>query len=95
MAIASLILGILSIILAFLGMVRGLLGPILGIVGIVLAVIAINKAKAEGRTEGINTAALVVSIVGAAIGGIAYFAVWRHVYAVVDAFSNELKNLNF
>ena len=66
-AIAALVLGIVSIVTTCC---YGIVGLICGIVGLILSL----KAKNEGNTEGINTAGMILSIIGIAIGAI-YFLV--------------------
>ena len=67
LAIGSLVCGIVSLVLSWMG---GLLGVVAGIVGIILSI----QAKKQGFVGGMNTAGLVMSIIGLALGGILFFA---------------------
>ena len=67
LAVGALVCGIVSLVLSWMG---GLLGIAAGIVGIILSI----KAKKQGFVGGMNTAGLVLSIIGLAIGGIMFFA---------------------
>ena len=62
MGIAGLVLGIISVVIGGFIPSVGWLGLIVGIVGIILAAIACKKEK-----KGINTAGLVLSIIGTAL----------------------------
>lgn len=72
-ATGSLVCGIVSLVA---GIVLGwttflaLAGIVVGIVGVILAV----NAKKQGYTGGIQTAGLVLSIIGAAISGIVFIS---------------------
>lgn len=67
LAVGALVCGIVSLVLSWMG---GLLGVVAGIVGIILSV----QAKKQGFVGGMNTAGLVMSIIGLALGGILFFA---------------------
>ena len=67
-AIAALVLGIVSIVTTCC---YGIVGLICGIVGLVLSL----NAKKEGNTESINTAGMILSIIGIVIGAIFFLVI--------------------
>lgn len=69
LAIASLVLGIIAIVLWFFGYSSA--GSVIcGIVGLVCA----SKAKQEGFSGGIQTAGLVLSLLGVIVGSIVFIS---------------------
>lgn len=67
LAVGALICGIVALVLSWMG---GLLGIAAGVVGIILSI----NAKKKGFIGGMNTAGLVMSIIGLALGGLLFFA---------------------
>lgn len=62
MGIAGLVLGIIAVVIGLFAGAFGWVGLIVGIIGIILSALACKKEK-----KGINTAGLVLSIIGTAL----------------------------
>lgn len=69
LGIAGFVLGILALILAFIPCI-GILALIPGIIGITLSAIAFSQASKGNGSKGLIIAALVISILGTAVGAI-------------------------
>ena len=69
LGIAGFVLGILALILAFIPCI-GILALIPGIIGITLSAIALSQANSGNGSKGLIIAALVISIIGTAVGAI-------------------------
>lgn len=89
LAIGSLVCAIISLVLSFTGITfyGPLIGLILGIVAIVLAV----NAKKQGFTEGMQKAAMVISIIGTILCGITFVSCALCLGAL-GAAANELES---
>ncbi len=59
LSIAALVLGIVACVIPWWGLVYGIIGLVCGVVGLILAIVARKKEK-----SGLNTAALILSIIG-------------------------------
>jgi len=85
LAVTSLVLGICSIVLGWFPIVN-FFALAAGIVGLVLSIMASKRAAAQNLTawdgKGMNTAGLVLSIIGIAICVI-YILLWVFVFSVV------------
>lgn len=82
MVVAALVLGIVSIVIGVFLSPIGWLATLIGIVGIILAIL--GKKKDESR-KGMATAALVLSIIGAALGLLLYIACVACVLGMADS----------
>lgn len=69
MGIAGLVLGIISVVIAVFIPSVGWLGMIVGIIGIILSAMAVKQ-----ESKGINTAGLVLSIIGVALSLVLWIA---------------------
>lgn len=67
MGVAALVLGIVAVVLSLFGL--GIFAVIIGLIGIILGAIACKKEK-----KGVNTAGLVLSIIGTALSIVFWLA---------------------
>ena len=87
LAVTSLVLGICSIVLGFIPIVN-FFALAAGIVGLVLSIMATKRAAAQNLTawdgKGMNTAGLILSIIGIAICVI-YILLWIFIFSVASS----------
>ncbi len=73
MGVVSLIFGIISVIMCWIP-VANWIGVLLAVLGIVFGAIGMSKAKKTNSGKGVAVAGLVLSIIGAVLGGIFWIA---------------------